>query len=289
MKKENQFLVGLVCFNLAYALLLLVTLVAMESALKFNLILILILLLGGIDYILFFKIQKQFNLQSEVQNQGIDETSISSSHQKYFIEYQGKIYRFSALSLFLFPVGTVVGSFLLIWFFEQPFNFWWHELTAKHTTLLLNIFFNIGARAEYDPTAFYSWRIFVPDGVGIYIITGCTGAIATSIFGAFILFSPPSQDPATRKDIAWRKMKDFFFTFIAIYFTNLIRMVVLFYLYHLGLEWELIHDSVAKISAVVAVHVSIFWFCNKFIPEWYISIYYSGVLVYRKLKIIIKK
>jgi len=288
MEYKSKSVIKLGCFNIAFVLLLIIIIFALESPSKLNLIFILIVILGGFDYVLIFRIRKKINPQLK-QNQKIDTNLAYISNEKYYINYEGKIYHFSWVSLVLFPLGTILGSLLLIWFFEQPFNFWWHELTAKHTTYFLNLFFNIGAQAKYDPTAYFPWKVIVPDGVGIYLITGCTGAISTSIFSTFIIFTPPSQDAATRNDIAWRKIKDLFFTFIAIYFFNLIRMVVIFYLYHLGLEWTLIHDSFAKISAVIAVHICIFWFCNKYIPEWYVSIYYSGVLIYRKVKTMLNK
>ena len=199
------------------------------------------------------------------------------------IKYNGKKYSFSTKALILFPVGTIILALLMIQFFELRANFWLHEILAKQTVFFLNFFFNLEAETLYIPEFPYPWHINIQGSIGVYITSGCTGTPALSILSAVVILTPHSQDPTTREDIVWRKTLDIIATLVLIYLFNIFRLVILIYLYNLGFAWDVIHNSLANLSAVVATHIFIFWFCNKYIPEWYISIYYSGKLMYNKI------
>jgi exosortase/archaeosortase family protein len=198
--------------------------------------------------------------------------------------YVEKNYTFSTKSLLIYPIGTIILSILIIFLFELPFTFWLHEIIAKQSTFLLNLFFDLGAEVIYDSFQYHPWLIRIPDTVTVGMISGCAGIPAISIFISIIIFTPHSQDSLTSEDIIERKIKDIIITIIFIYIFNIIRIVGIIYLYHLGYDWSLIHDSLANLTAVIAVHVFIFLFCNKFIPEWYISIYYTGKLLINHFK-----
>jgi exosortase/archaeosortase family protein len=206
------------------------------------------------------------------------------SNQKLVIEYRNKKYNFSTQGLILYPIGSITLAVLIIFFFELRFNFWLHEIVAKQSAFLLNLFFNLGAEVFRNPNLYYPWVIRIPESVTVSIVSGCAGIPAISIFLSIIIFTPHSQDAETSKDIISRKSIDILLTIIFIYTFNVIRIVVVVYLYHLGFEWVAIHDSLANLSAVIAVHVFIFVFCNKLIPEWYISIYYGIKLIFTRVR-----
>ena len=148
----------------------------------------------------------------------------------------------------------------------------------------MKLLFNLEAEVYQNPSLLYPWILKISESVSVNMVSGCAGIHAISIFSSIIIFTPHSQDIETREDIIWRKIVDIILTMIFIYTFNIIRIVVIVYLYHLGFDWVAIHDSLANLSAVVAVHVFIFVFCNKLIPEWYISIYYAGKLVFNHIK-----
>jgi exosortase/archaeosortase family protein len=205
-------------------------------------------------------------------------------NERPIIEYKGKKYVFSIRTLIFFPIGTILLATLMILFFEMKINNWLHEIVAKQTGFLLNLFFKLDAETFILSEFPYSWYIYIPGSVGVSITSGCTGTPAISILCAIVICTPHSQDSKTRDNILWRKATDIMATVTLIYLFNLFRIVIVIYFYHLGIAWAVIHDSLANLSAVVAAHIFIFCFCNKLIPEWYISIYYSGKLMYNKIR-----
>jgi exosortase/archaeosortase family protein len=202
------------------------------------------------------------------------------SNESLIIEYKEKKYSFSTYSLIIYPIGIFVLPWLIILFFELPINFWLHEIIAKQSAFLLNLLFNLGVEVYQNPNLYYPWVIRIPESVSVNMISGCAGIPAMSIFTSIIVFTPHSKDSKTSEDIIWRKSVDIILSIIFIYVFNLIRLVIIIYFYHLGTPWSVIHDSLANLSAVIAVHIFIFLFCNKLIPEWYISVYYAGKLIF---------
>jgi len=196
------------------------------------------------------------------------------------IEFKGKNYGFSTRSLILFPIGTLLLSVLMIQFLEIRANFWLHEIIAKHAVFVLNTLFNLRAEAVFVPEYYYPWTISLPGDLGTYIDNGCTGIIAVSIFVAIIIFTPHSQESKTNEDIIWRKTTGIIAAVTLIYLFNVFRIALQNYLYYQGFSWNGIHDSLAALSIIVVVHIFIFLICNRHIPEFFISIYYSGKLIY---------
>ena len=170
----------------------------------------------------------------------------------------------------------------MIQFFEMTEIIWLHELFAKQMVFFLNLIFNLGAQTMYLPENPCPWEITIPGNVTVFVNNGCTGLTAMTIFVAVIIFTPHSQDPKTNKDIIWRKSIDIIVTLLLIYFFNLFRAVIQFYLYSHGFAWNLIHDSLGTLSIIIATHIILFLFCNIYIPELYVSIYYSGKLMYTR-------
>ena len=169
----------------------------------------------------------------------------------------------------------------MIQFFEMTEIIWLQELFAKYMVFFLNLIFNLGAQTMY---LHGSWHIDIIGNCGVYVNNGCTGLTAMTIFVAVIICTPHSQDPKTNEDILWRKTIDIIVTLILIYFFNIFRATIQLYLYSHGFAWKLVHDSLGTLSIVIATHISIFLFCNKYIPELYISIYYSGKLMYTRIR-----
>jgi exosortase/archaeosortase family protein len=197
------------------------------------------------------------------------------------IEFRGKKYRFSTRALILFPVGIIILTVPMIQFFKMTEIIWLHELFAKHTVFFLNLIFNLGAQTMYLPIDTCPWDITIPGNVTVFVNNGCTGLTAMTIFVFVIICTPHSQDPKTNEDILWRKTIDIIVTLILIYFFNVFRAVIQIYLYSHGFAWDLVHDSLGTLSIIIATHISIFLFCNICIPEFYVSIYYSGKFIYK--------
>jgi exosortase/archaeosortase family protein len=279
--KKKIFIWLLFSINLLFAFIIGFTIPLLESKSRLNFGLIMIPLLIILNYVFL----ERFHYTAE-EREKLNEWDENQRNKNKIpiIEYKGKKYSFSTRSLIFFPIGIILLAALMILFFEMRINYWLHELVAKNSVFFLNLFFNIGAEAMYLPEFPYPWHISIPDSIGVYITSGCTGTPAISILSAIVICTPSSQDPMTKKDISWRKTVDIIATVTSIYLFNILRMVIVIYLYHLGFAWDVIHDSLANLSAVIVAHIFIFWFCNKLIPEWYISIYYSGKLLFNKFK-----
>ncbi|MFX0177473.1 MAG: exosortase/archaeosortase family protein [Candidatus Hodarchaeota archaeon] len=181
----------------------------------------------------------------------------------------------------LFPLGTIILAVSLLQLFETIEIVWLHELFAKQQVFFLNLIFDLGARVEYlDNT----WFVTISKYTTVYINNGCVGLPAISVFFAVILFTPHSQDPKTNKTIIWRKAITIVSSILLIFFFNVFRAVIQFVLYSRGYAWSVVHDSQGALAIIIVVHISIFLLCIKFLPEWYVSIYYSGKLILKQLK-----
>jgi len=219
-----------------------------------------------------------------MRSDGLTNSNKKKTEKRHAIEYKGKKYVFSTQSLFYLPLCMPILATLLIFIFEQSWNNWLFEIVAKQVVFVLNFFFNTSVELIFNPEEFYQWYISIPGGQILYIESACAGTLAMSIFAAIVICTPHSLDSETSEDILWRKTIDIVASVIFIYIFNIFRIVILAQLNYLGFELNLVHDSLAHISALVAVYVFIGLFCNQLIPEWYISIYYSCQLLNKKLK-----
>lgn len=181
-------------------------------------------------------------------------------------------------------MGILILAIPLLRFFEITEIVWLQELFAKFQVFFLNLFFNLGAQTNYLPVFSCPWHTIIPGGVSVYINNGCTGLPAMSVFVSVIIFTPHSQDPKTKEDILWRKTIAITVALILIFFFNVFRAVIQFYLYSRGFAWSLVHDSQGTLAIIIVVHIAIFLFCIKYLPEWYVSIYYSLKLIYAQLR-----
>jgi exosortase/archaeosortase family protein len=202
--------------------------------------------------------------------------------KKPIIEYDEKKYIFSIRSLIIFAIGAPISAYLIYLFFDLRINYWLHELVVKQTVYLLNLFFNMDAIAEFAPSGRYDWRFAIPGKGPIYFETFCTGIQAICIFAGVILFTPHSQDRDTKEDIIWRKTKSLIISSVIFYVVNIIRMLIQIDLYYIGYDWEDIHFSISAASSFIAAIIVLLM--HKWIPEFILSIIYTGTLVSEPVK-----
>ncbi len=209
--------------------------------------------------------------------------------KKPIIEYNERKYIFSIRSLIIFAIGAPLSAYLTYLFFDLRINYWLHEIVVKQTTFLLNLFFNMGVEAEFAPSGKYDWRFnFVSGNINgqplsnIYFETFCTGVQAIVIFIGIIVFTPHSQDRKTKEDIIWRKTKALIVSSVIFYVVNIIRMLIQLELYYVGYEWNDIHVSISAASSFIAAIIVLLM--HKWIPEFILSIIYTGTLVSEPVK-----
>ena len=205
-----------------------------------------------------------------------------SNLKKPIIEYNEKKYIFSIRSLILFAIGAPISAYLIYLFFDLRINYWLHEIVVKQTVYFLNLFFNMSAEAQFVPSGIYDWRFFIPGKTPIYFETFCTGIQAICIFAGIIIFTPHSQDPTTKEDIIWRKTKALIVSSVIFYVVNIIRMLIQIELYHIDYEWNDIHVSISAASSFIAAIIVLLM--HKWIPEFIISIIYTGTLASDPIK-----
>lgn len=205
-----------------------------------------------------------------------------SKIKKPIIEYDERRYIFSIRSLILLTIGAPISAYFIYLFFDWEAQFWLHEIVVKQTVYFLNLFFNMAAEAQFAPSGKYFWKFSIPGQSPIYFETFCTGIQAICIFAGIIIFTPHSQDPTAREDIVWRKTKALIVSSVIFYVVNIIRMIIQINLYYIGYEWADIHFSISAASSFIAAIIVLLM--HKWIPEFIISIIYTGTLVSEPLK-----
>jgi exosortase/archaeosortase family protein len=264
--------------NLMFAYIIGLSISVMESNSKYNFGLIILPLLV---LFIFIVVDKNFRENiSYKKNEYLENNPLTS--KRLSIEFENKKYIFKNNSLILFAIGTPLVSYLIYLFFDLQANYWLHEIVVKQTVYLLNLFFNMGAEAIYNPIGNYHWSFIIPGKSSIYFETFCTGIQAICVFAGLILFIPHSQDKETNRNIIWRKAKSLIVSSIIFYVVNIIRMLIQIYLYYIGYPWESIHVSISAASSFIAAIIILL--LHKWIPEFIISIIYSGTLIKEKLK-----
>jgi len=198
------------------------------------------------------------------------------------IEFEGKKYIFSTNSIFILVIGAPLLAFLIYLFFDMPTNYWLHEIVVKQTSYFLNLLFNMESEVIYNPQLQYHWLFSIPGRAPIYFETFCTGIQAICVFAGIIICTPHSQDRATNEDIAWRKTKALVVSSLLFYVVNIIRMLIQLYLYYIGYAWVDIHYSISAASSFIAAIIILL--LHKWIPEFILSIIYTGTLITEPMK-----
>ena len=260
--------------NLTFAYSIGFTIPLMESLSRNNFGVVMIPLLVLLNFIIVDKFDKD--------SRGYSDINVEQSFNRPVIEFENKKYVFSNFSLILFAIGTPLSAYLIYLFFDNEANYWLHELVIKQTVYFLNLFFNMGATANYMPIGTYHWNFGVPGQSNIYFETFCTGVQAICVFAGLLIFIPHSMDTRTRKDIVWRKTKSLIMSTAIFYIVNIIRMLIQIYLYYVGYPWDSIHVSISAASSFIAAIIILL--LHKWIPEFIISIIYIGTLISKKFK-----
>ncbi len=283
---ENRLKIGMLIthsLNLLFAIVIGFSITVMESDFKNNFGIVMIPLLLLFSLVITDKYDRDTKDLNNVQ----EEKSIEKSTRPV-IEFENKKYVFSLNSLILLGVGTPLLAVAIYFFFDVEAQFWLHEVVVKQTVYFLNLFFDMDVSTSYVPSGKYHWSFnFVGniDGAplgSIFFETFCTGIQAICVFAGIIICTPHSQDKQTNKDIIWRKTKALIVSSIIFYVVNVIRMLIQIELYYLGYPWDSIHVSISAASSFIAAIIILL--LHKWIPEFIISIIYTGTLISKKLK-----
>lgn len=264
---------AMLSINAAFAFIIGFSIPLMESENKGNFGLVMMPLLILLNYIILDHFQMSFK--------SIDKDyTFEEKKKRPIIEFEGKKYIFSNRSITIFAIGAPVLSYLIYLFFDLEINYWLHEIVVKQTVYFLNVFFNMGATTSYSPMGKYHWNFNIPGRGSIYFETFCTGVQAIAVFAGIIICTPHSQDRKTNADVIWRKTKALVVSSIIFYIVNILRMNIQLYLYYIGYPWDDIHVSISAASSFIAAIIVLL--LHKWIPEFIISIIYTGTILNEK-------
>ena len=277
LRDRKKISMQIMCaLNLAFAFSIGFTIPLMESNSRYNFGFVMIPLLILLNFILINKYEMDSNPKPPIMEE--------FKKNRPVIEFEGKKFIFSNTSLILLAIGAPISAYLIYLFFDNPANYWLHELVVKQTVFFLNLFFNMGATANYAPVGKYFWSFDVPGRSSIFFETFCTGIQAICVFAGIIIFIPHSKDKETSKDIIWRKAKSLIISSAIFYVVNIIRMLIQIDLYYIGYPWDAIHVSISAASSFIAAIIILL--LHRWIPEFILSIIYIGTLFkkFRKSK-----
>ncbi|MFX0025434.1 MAG: archaeosortase H [Candidatus Hermodarchaeota archaeon] len=263
--------------NLLFSFIIGFTIPLMQSVSRNNFAIVMLPLLIILSLIITDKFFKDF----ESSKHGNSKINVDREFDRPVIEFEGKRYIFSDGSLIALAIGAPLLALLIYYFFDWNVNYWLHEIVVKQTVYFLNLFFNMGSTASYFPFGKYHWSFIVPGQHSIFFETFCTGIQAICVFAGIIIFIPHSRDKETSKDIIWRKAKSLVISSFIFYIVNIIRMLIQIELYYLGYPWESIHVSISAASSFIAAIIILLM--HKWIPEFIISIIYTGTLIKKKI------
>jgi len=268
--------------NIFFAYIIGFSIPLMESLSKFNFALVMAPMLIVLSIILVNKIKLDSSNEFIDKGNSLEKKAVIDSKKPIIIEYENKKYIFSIRSLIILAIGSPILAYLIYLFFDTPYNFWLHEIVVKQTVFFLNLFFNMGASANYNPIGKYYWSFSIPGKTSIFFETFCTGIQAICVFAGIIICTPHSKDLRTSRDIIWRKTKSLIVSSVIFYIVNIIRMLIQIYLYYIGYPWESIHVSISAASSFIAAIIILL--LHKWIPEFIISIIYAGTIISKKFK-----
>ncbi|MFX1256819.1 MAG: archaeosortase H [Promethearchaeota archaeon] len=268
--------------NLLFAFVIGLTIPLLESASRYNMGLVMIPLLIILNYILIDRFHFYLKRAKNGEEPSTEINKGQKTNDKPIIEYEKKKYIFSINSIILLAIGAPILAYAIYYFFDNEMNFWLHEIVVKHTVFILQSLLGLDVKAVYSPQGRYHWGFRVSERGVIGFETFCTGIQAICVFAGIIICTPHSQDPKTRSDIIWRKTKSLILSSSIFYIVNILRMVIQIYLYYIGYAWSDIHYSISAASSFIAAIIILL--LHKWIPEFIISIIYTGTLVAKKLK-----
>ena len=204
------------------------------------------------------------------------------------IEYEGKTYTYSWLSILIFAVMTPTIFIVAMELIDLGWE-WIHPPSIIQTTWVINLFTDMGLTYDlvYIGAVPDSYRFLVPDRLNIGFETYCTGLQATVIFAAIIFMTPHSKDPVANEHIWRRKIISFVMAAFLFHIVNILRMVIQITLYWQGADWDTIHIPIGAASSFIAAVIILLM--HRWLPEFILSIMWisgeiRGVVVNFKQK-----
>ncbi len=228
---------------------------------------------------------------------------------KPIITYEGKKYQFSWKQMAIFAIAAPI--FIVVLYQLLEYATWARIIVGDQTISSINfvlapflngnefsiqyevnlvpfpnypdLFNQVGfARIFFSPVDDINVYFNIPGRGQIQFVTFCTGFQAIIIFAAIILFTPHSTDPAASKDIWKRKISALFWSSAIFYVVNIVRMWIQLGIYALNptVQWEDIHYSISAASSFIAAIIVLLM--HKTLPEFVISIVWSGVEIKKR-------
>jgi len=164
-------------------------------------------------------------------------------------------------------------------------NYWIYEFTSSFISVFLNLLFNLNAQVIIYPEHDIFPSIFIPNHPfeGSYAITiNCIAGHIFSFIIGVILLVPSSKIGSSKKEFVWRKIKVLVISISGIFILNVFRIIFLLYFNFKGIPFEIIHESLFFLSAVIgAIFFAIV--LEHWLPELFVSIYYLYRLISQKI------
>lgn len=209
-------------------------------------------------------------------------SSKQENKERLILELNEKKYIFSTSSLIIFAIGVPLIYLLIYYFLDAKVNVWVQEAVTKHSVFFLNTIFDANAEIVYTPERKYPWDITIGEDI-FSIHPACTGQQVFAILGSLAILTPHSKYMKQNDDIIWRKTKWLVVSMILTHIINIVRITLQLYLASIGLPWEMIHQSVSDFTGIIAAMLFIIYLGYKWLPEFFISIYYAIVLISNKI------
>ena len=207
-------------------------------------------------------------------------------HSRPTLHLNGKKYKFSNLQLIFFLIGAPLFSIFFYFFLRLKINYWIYEFISLQISFLLNSIFNMNSMVFFYPDHNTFPTILIPNHPfeGLFAITtNCIAAHIFCIIIGIILFIPSSKEHLSKKNFIWRKMKTLTVSILGIYILNLFRIVFLLFFNFKGIPFDVIHESLFFLSAIVGALLIVILFKN-WMPELFISLYYIYYIYFLTLK-----
>ncbi len=196
-----------------------------------------------------------------------------------------KTYKFLNHQLATLFIVSPILCISIYFFLSLRMNYWIYEFTSSFISVFLNLLFNLNAQVIIYPEHNIFPSIFIPNHPfeGSYAITiNCIAGHIFSFIIGVILLVPSSKIGSSKKEFVWRKIKVLVISTSGIFILNVFRIIFLLYFNFKGIPFEIIHESLFFLSAVIgALFFAIV--LEHWLPELFVSIYYLYRLISQKI------
>ncbi|MFX1276572.1 MAG: hypothetical protein ACFFAT_16220 [Promethearchaeota archaeon] len=259
-------------FSIIFIFLIGITIPLMESRYAYFMAIDLIPVVIMINYI-FIKITLK-SQKARNQRDGLEKFE-----KRLNITIDNKRYVFLKRRILLYYISLPTFLLLFIFYLDLEINDWLGEIVAKQALFILNDMFNVGASAIYIPGNPSPWYLL--KDTNIYRIDpGCVGAQVWGLIAGLTVFAPSSEFEKKEDYIVWRKTKYIITAVILGHAANIIRLFLQVYITYLGFDAFVVHRQIADITAVLAAILILVYLLYKWVPEVFISVFYTLKLGY---------